>query len=54
MFINDIIEKGSGVAINNMLSKVNVKRSECSTEDDKINIFNAIQASVGFDQLNKM
>ena len=54
MFLNDIIEKGSGVAINNMLSKVNVKRSECFLEDDKTNIFNAIRASVGFDQLNKM
>ena len=51
-FVDDITNDRN--AINQMLKTIDVRRSKCFIEDDRKLIFSAIEASVGFDNVNKL
>jgi tetratricopeptide (TPR) repeat protein len=52
-FIDDILEDGVG-SIGRMLSQIDVKNSECFKPEDRTRIFEAIENSIGFSELNQM
>jgi tetratricopeptide (TPR) repeat protein len=52
-FINGLLEDGSLTSYLKMLGTINVERSDASNPQDRALIFEAIRASIGFQQLNR-